>query len=233
MRGRVSARTRKLAVVDRTRAIVGVFDHAGYAHCVTATREGALLDRRRVVLLDDDGLPAMPHHHEAQKLPIDAGVALVARVRESASTHARARLAELAASLDASRGEIEIVGIALRVDPLLPSTVAERITDYRAMCVADWVMYRGVLADAAVGRGWPVHRYDAKRVIDDAARAMGRSSIDPLLRDAGKAVGPPWTKEHRLAMAASIVASASAVGASAVGASKSATTAPSRRRAGR
>ncbi|MBN8614749.1 MAG: hypothetical protein J0L92_29390 [Deltaproteobacteria bacterium] len=208
--------------MKRARAIVGVSDHAGYALFVTATREGVLIDRRRVALLDD-GVPVMPHHHDGQRLPIEEAVALVARVRANAERTAHARLEELARSLDT----IELEGIALRADPALPPTVAERIADYRAMCVADWVMYRTALGDAARARGWSVHRYEPKRVLDAAARALGRSSIDGLLLDAGRAVGPPWTKEHRLAMAAAI-----AVSASVVGTSKRAAREPSRRRAG-
>ena len=39
-----------------------------------------------------------------------------------------------------------ILGIALRQCPALPPTIAERIKDYRAQNVADWVMYRKALA---------------------------------------------------------------------------------------
>ncbi len=187
--------------MKRARATVGVSDHAGYALFVTVTRDGALIDRRRVALLDD-GLPTMPHHHEGQRVPIDEAVALVARVRESAQRSAVSRLDELARSLPS----VELAGIALRVDPTLPPTVAERIADYRAMCVADWVMFRHGLADAARARGWSEHRYDAKRVIEGAARSLGRPSVDALLASAGEAVGAPWTKDHEVAMAAAIVA---------------------------
>ena len=43
-------------------------------------------------------------------------------------------------------------GIALRTCPPLPATVAERLSDYRARNVADWVMYRKALAGAAAAR---------------------------------------------------------------------------------
>jgi hypothetical protein len=52
---------------DRARdgAVVGVSDHGGWAVLVTVARDGMLLDRRRVELVDDD-LPGIPHHHESQ-----------------------------------------------------------------------------------------------------------------------------------------------------------------------
>jgi len=60
--------------------IIGVSDHGGWAVLVTTVADDAtLLDRRRVELVDDD-LPRIPHHSEAQALPLDEAVALVERV---------------------------------------------------------------------------------------------------------------------------------------------------------
>ncbi len=179
--------------------IVGVSDHGGWAVLVTAARDGALLDRRRVELVDDD-LPAIPHHHEGQMLPPDEAVALVERVRESAERHAVLALDAVAAAAP------RILGIALRECPELPPTIAERIKDYRARNVADWVMYRMALASAAETRGWPVHWYDAKTVFGAAARALRVEDFDAHFLNLRKAVGAPWNQDHKLAMAAAIVA---------------------------
>ncbi|MCB9615866.1 MAG: hypothetical protein H6722_25815 [Sandaracinus sp.] len=162
-------------------------------------RSGEAIDRREVPLVAE-GLPSMPHHHEGQKLPIDEAVALVAKVRASAQEHAKVALAALAETVDA-----ELEGVALRALPGLPPTVAERITDYRAMCVADWVMYREVIAEAATKRGWRVAHFEPSRVLDEAASKLGRA-LDPLFDDARARFGPPWRKEHRMAMAGAIVA---------------------------
>lgn len=198
---RAESSTTLLAMKTRTRGFVGVADHSGWAVLVTATADGGLIDRRRVELVDA-ALPTMPHHHEGQKLPIDAAVALVERVRSSAERNAVTRLDALA---DEVR-DAGIAGIALRACPPLPATIAERITNYRAMCVADWVMYRQALAHAATARGWPVHWYDAKRVFADAANALARASIDHVLQEAKRVAGRPWQKDHQQAMAAAIVA---------------------------
>jgi hypothetical protein len=179
--------------------IVGVSDHGGWAVFVTVTRDGTLLDRRRIELVDDD-LPALPQHHEGQMLPLDDAVALVERVRASAERHAVLALATVAIAVP------QIFGIALRQCPQLPPTIAERIKDYRARNVADWVMYRKALAAAASARGWPVHWYDAKNVFDAASRAMRIENFDARFLQMRKAVGPPWNHDHKLAMAAAIVA---------------------------
>src|SRR5215475_2977288 len=135
-------------------AIVGVSDHGGWAVFVTVASDGTLVDRRNVELVDKS-LPSIPHHHEGQTLPIDDAVALVEKVRDSVDRHAVLALDSIAADLP-----VRIVGIALRECPPLPPTIAERITNYRARNVADWVMYRRALAGAAEARGWNVHWYN-------------------------------------------------------------------------
>jgi hypothetical protein len=166
---------------------------------VTVARDGALLDRRRLELVDE-ALPKLPHHHDAQGLPVDQAVALVERVRVSAERHA-------ALALDAVNMTVpRILGIALRQCPPLPVTIAERIQNYRAQNVADWVMYRKALASAAEARGWPVHWYDAKTVLSAASRASRIKHLEAHFLQVRKTAGPPWGKDHKLAMAAAIVA---------------------------
>jgi len=182
------------------RAVVGVSDHGGWAILVTVTGDGTVRDRRRVELVDD-GLPALPHHHEGQHLPIDEAVRLVERVRASAGRHAVRALDDVAAALP-----VPVSGLALRACPPLPPTVAERLTDYRARNTADWVMYRLALAEAAEARGWAVHWYDAKTVLETAREGLGVADLDAWFRQVRAALGPPWTKDHRIATAAALVA---------------------------
>lgn len=186
--------------------IVGVSDHCGWAVLMTVAADGSVIDRRRIELVDE-GLPMLPYHHDAQLLAIDEAVALIARVRQSAEARAVAGLEALARELPA-----KIAGISMRVCPPIPDSVEERLSSYRAQNVADTVMYRDALALAARERGWGVHWYDARRVHSDAARALGRPTIDDLLVKTRAALGPPWHKDHRMAMAAAIAAAASTSG---------------------
>ena len=179
--------------------IIGVSDHGGWAVLVTVAGDGTLLDRRRVDLVDE-GLPKLPHHSEGQRLPLDDAVELVERVRVSAETHAGLALDAVAMATP------RILGVALRKCQQLPPTIAERIKDYRSQNVADWVMYRKALASAAEARGWPVHWYDAKKVLDAASQALSVENLNAHFIHVRRAVGPPWDKDHKLAMAAAIVA---------------------------
>ena len=135
-------------ILSKNGGIIGVSDHGGWAVLVAVARDGTLLDRRRVELVDE-GLPKLPHHHECQGLPPDKAVALVERVRVSAERHAVLALGAVVMAVP------RILGVALRNCPQLPPAIAERIKDYRAQNVADWVMYRKALASAAEERGCP------------------------------------------------------------------------------
>ena len=166
---------------------------------VTVSSDGTLLDRRRVELVDEN-LPGLPHHHEGQLLTMARAVALVERVRASAENHAIFALDAVATAVP------QILGIALRICPPLPPTIAERIKDYRSRNVADWVMYRKALAFAAEKQGWPIHWFDPKTVVASAGKALHVESFDGHFLLMRRAIGPPWNSDHKLAMAAAIVA---------------------------
>ena len=187
--------------MSKNGGIIGVSDHGGWAVLVTVACSGEFLDRRRVELVGE-GLPKIPHHSECQRLRLDEAVELVERVQVSAERHAALALDEVRIAVP------HILGVALRKCPPLPPTIAERITDYRAQNVADWVMYRRALAAVAEARGWPVHWYEAKSVFGAASQALGIENLDAYFLQVRQAIGPPWNNDHKLAMAAAITASA-------------------------
>ena len=186
---------------------VGIAHHYGWAVAVTASADHEVVDRRRIELLEP-GLPAAPVHHEGGAHPMhrtgepldDAALAaLVAEVRASAVRTTSASLGELAAALPAP-----ITSLSVRDWPDdFPADVArQRVVPYESQ--ADSVMYRQVLAELAEARGWAVHRFVAKDVEAEAARLLG-DRADEVLRGPRARLGPPWTKDHRIALAATIV----------------------------
>lgn len=180
----------------RPRATAGIYDHAGWAIVVCVAGD-KLVDKRRIALIEP-GLPSLAYHHACQKLPIDEAVALIARVRASAEVCARRELEALPPVVSA---------IAIRKRPKLPATVAERIRSYYAQTRADGVMYRDALEAAARERGWRVHEYEARTVFAEAGAASGFDDrVGEWMQAVGKTSGRPWTQDHRIAMAAAIVA---------------------------
>ena len=187
---------------------VGIAHHFGWAVAVTAGRDHVVVDRRRIELIESD-LPAAPIHHEGgphdrhrsgDPLADDALAALVARVRASVVRATAAALTDLAAAAPEP-----IVSLSVRAWPDdFPTDIAVlRRAPYEAR--ADSVMYCEVLAEVAHARGWTVHRYDAKSVEADAARILGARAKAVLCAPRTQ-LGPPWAKDHRTALAATIVA---------------------------
>ena len=202
--GRIVAMIKKKATKKKTskkpHAIVGVSDHAGWAVLVTLATDGESIDPRRIELIEE-GLPKLAYHHDCQGLPEAEGVKLIERVRASAD-----RCAQKSLDAVANAVPVKIEGIAIRKCPSLPPTIGDRISDYRAQCVADTVLCRDALADAAKARGWTVYEYEVKSVFAEGASVLGLDTLDDLLAETGRSLGRPWTKDHRVAMAAAIAA---------------------------
>jgi hypothetical protein len=143
---------------------------------------------------------SFPTTAKAQALPLDEAVELTERVSVSAEKHAVLAVDAVAMAMP------RILGVALRKCQPLPSTIAERIKDYRAQNVADWVMYRKALAAAAEARSWPIHWYDPRQVLGMASKALGVENLDAHFVQLRRSFGPPWGQDHKLAMAAAIAA---------------------------
>jgi hypothetical protein len=182
---------------------VGIADHFGWAVAVTASADHEVVDRRRIELIEP-GLSAAPIHYDSHRLDVAATAELVTAVRASASRATAAALDDLARALPAP-----VESVSLRAWPLdFPEDLAvQRRAPYEAR--ADAIMYRKVLAEVAHARGWYVVLYDAKKVIAEAASLLGKRA-DAVLHGPRDALGPPWTKDHRTALAATIVASRAA-----------------------
>jgi hypothetical protein len=181
---------------------VGVADHFGWAVIVTSSGDHRVVDRRRIELIEP-GLTAAPIHYDSARLDVAGTAALVAEVRASV---ARAT----AAAFDALADDLPepVMSISLRALPAdFPDDIEVlRRPPYESR--ADAVMYRQVLRDASLVRGWALHFYDAKNIEAHAKKILG-DRTDEVLHGPRATLGPPWTKDHRVALAATIVASSS------------------------
>jgi len=186
---------------------LGIAHHFGWAVAVTADDDHRVVDRRRIELIEP-GLPPAPVHHvggphamHRQTTPLDddALATLVADVRASVVRSATAALEELAADVAPP-----IVSISVRDWPDdFPTDIGvQRQPPYEAR--ADSIMYCQVLAEVAHERGWKVHVYDAKTVEREAAAVLA-AQADEVLHGPRTTLGPPWNKDHRQALAATVL----------------------------
>ncbi len=149
---------------------------------------------------DPEGPRAAGSSYEGARLDVAATAALVAAVRASVVRACSAALDDLAGALPAP-----VESISLRSwPPDFPHDIAvQRRAPYEAR--ADAIMYRHLLAELAHARGWEVHCYDAKHIEAQAADLLGERA-EEVLRGPRATLGPPWTKDHRVALAATVLA---------------------------
>jgi len=185
---------------------LGIADHFGWAIAVTASADHDVVDRRRIDLIEP-GLPAAPIHYEGKRLDVAAAAALVAKVRASVLRATSAALDEIAAAVPEP-----LVSISLRAwPPDFPDDIAVQLRPpYEAR--VDAIMYRQVLSELADARGWDVHLYHAKSVVGQAVRLLDERAEQVLL-GLRATLGSPWTKDHQMALAATIVAGIAATSA--------------------
>lgn len=182
---------------------LGIAHHLGWAVAVTADDDHTVVDRRRVELLAP-GLPVAPVHHEGgahevhRRGPELDDAALSALVRDVHASAVRATASALD-SLPAG-----IVSISLRA---WPDDVPDDISVLRRApweSQIDSIMYRQVLAEAALDRGWEVHRYDED--VEAQAAALLGARAEQVLHGPRAVLGAPWGKDQRSALAATVLA---------------------------
>lgn len=179
---------------------LAIAHHFGWAVAVTADDEHRVVDRRRIELLEP-GRPAAPVHHDGVDLDDDGLAALIHEVRASSAHAVATELDELTAALPAP-----ITTLSLRAWPAdFPDDIAAlRRVPFEAR--ADSVMYRQVLAAEADVRGWTQCRFDAGKVEAQATELLGPRAHE-VLHGPRATLGPPWSKDHRIALAATVLAS--------------------------
>jgi hypothetical protein len=188
---------------------LGIAHHLGWAVAVTASADHAVVDRRRIELVEP-GLPAAPVHHvggpyllhrTGEPLDDDALAEVVAEVLASATRQTAVALDDL---VDALPGPIVSMSLRSWPDDFPTDISVLRRVPHESR--ADSVMYRRVLADLGRARGWSIHFYEAKDVETEAARVLG-DRADAVLYGPRTTLGPPWSKDHRMALAATVLSS--------------------------
>lgn len=151
---------------------------------LTGPPDVRLLARTRADLVGGD-LPAQAYHAAAD-LPLPEAEQLVRRWADEATASVRTSLAEVsgvvAVGIAAVVRQVPSLDVVLRSHPLLH--------------MAEGQLSREVIAEAAAQLGLRVHYLDPKGRHDPAA-------VERTVA-LGRAAGPPWRKEHRMAALAAL-----------------------------
>jgi hypothetical protein len=160
---------------------------------LVAVREPAsspeVLARRRVELVDGS-LPRQPYHSIAEEgLSLRAGQALITRVEKMALA---AAVAATESVLEA--GAVDAVGVVGRVRRI-PDDLETVLASHALLHAAEGDLYERALLDAAAQLGLRGFMLDPADI-----------EIPAAVDGAGKALGPPWQKDHKLAASVALAA---------------------------
>ena len=179
---------------------LGIADHLGWAVAVTASADHEVVDRRRIELVEP-GLSAAPIHYESRRLDVAATTALVARgasVRRPGDVGCARRDREPRCPRRSSRSRCEPGRPTSRTTS--PSSAARRTRPAPTRsCTA-----RSSPSSPTLAAGTSTST--TRRPSWTRRPACWPSRADEVLHGPRATLGPPWTKDHRIALAATIVA---------------------------
>jgi hypothetical protein len=191
-------------------AALGLRAHSGWAALVAVAgtpRSPAVLIRRRIELVD----PAVPgarqpyHAAEGKKLP--KAREIIRRSTSDANRLARKAFRGAVAELEKSGHRVVGCGLLLASGRPLPPLEAI-LASHALIHTADGELFRDALAAASEDGGVPVTRVREKELLPRVTGEL-RISDDELqlgIRELGRSLGPPWTRDEKYASLAAWLA---------------------------
>jgi hypothetical protein len=182
---------------------LGLRSHSGWAALVAVAGPPAsptVVDRRRIELADAAIEGSKQPYHEAEgKKPKDAE-RIVGRCTDSSRRLAREALW---AVLDELRRRHEVMGCALLLASgrPLPGNLHAILASHAFIHAAEGEMFRDVLVRASEHFSLPVTGVRERDVLARAAEATGVAApeLQRRVAEMGRALGPPWRQDEKLA----------------------------------
>ncbi|MGE5278091.1 MAG: hypothetical protein ACM3SU_13925 [Acidobacteriota bacterium] len=191
-----------------TRAGLGFRAHSGWAAVVAvAAKAGSVevVDRRKIGL-SGEGIPRQPYH-AAEGLELEKARELIRRCVRGSRRLADRALRETIADLRREGYEVAGCGLLLASGRPLPGLPAI-LASHALIHTADGEHFRDAIVQAAGKSNLPVTTVREKDVWARASADL-LVPIDRLERriaEIGKAIGPPWTQDQKLAAMAAWLA---------------------------
>ena len=179
---------------------IGLRAHSGWAAAVALEETGdlpAVIGRRRIELADAAIPGAKQPYHAAEPLPFAEAEEFLNRSVASSRQMAREGLASLVRELGPC--ELAGCGVLLGSGRALPA-LANVLASHALIHAAEGEMYRDVLVHSAGQIGLRVTGIREKEILERASPLAAR------LTELGKAIGPPWTQDQKLATLAAWIA---------------------------
>jgi len=192
------------------RAALGFKLHTGWAMLVAVTGQPGelqVLFRGRMELLPPDESVPRFVYHEAAEMPLARATALVKRAREASQKVARLALKDTLRDLESRGAKAAVCGVLAGSTPV-PDDLFRILRSHPLIHAAEGALFLQAIVSACESCGLTVTAVREREVWARAAAAWGL--IEPELRkemDAlRKAVGAPWSADHKTAAAVALLA---------------------------
>jgi len=166
-----------------------------------------VLFRGRIELLPPDESVPRFVYHEAAEMPLARATALVKRAREASQKVARLALTDTLRDLESRGAKAAVCGVLAGSTPV-PDDLFRILRSHPLIHAAEGALFLQAIVSACESCGLTVTAVREREVWARAAAAWGL--IEPELRkemDAlRKAVGAPWSADHKTAAAVALLA---------------------------
>jgi len=195
----------------RRRAALGWSVHTGWAVLVAVSgpaASAAVIDRRRIQMMAQrDAKRPRFVFHAAQKLPPAAAARLVRTSTEMSWKNARTAIAAAANDLRTRGYDVAASGIVVG-NRRLDAPLASILESHPLIHTAEGQLFRDAVRRACESLKLPVTEIGAKELNARAPKALRRSeaAVAQNLARIGGAAGRPWSKDHRDACLAALIA---------------------------
>lgn len=193
------------------KAALGLRVHSGWAAAVVVggTLESpTILGRRRLIFADEEKLPgAKQPYHAAEDHALEDATRMMARYVADADRRALNDLRETRDAAAVAGHRVGGCGLLLASGRPLPG-LAQTLASHALIHTADGEHFRDALRSAASGLSLKVTEVRERDVEALVAERAG-VSVDELksrIAGLGKALGPPWTQDQKLAALAGLLA---------------------------
>ena len=188
----------------KPRVALGLRAHSGWATLVAVAGppgSPSVVDRRRIELADASIEGSKQPYHEAEGKKPKEAERIVGRCIDSSR---RLALEALRAARDELRGrdhDVAGCGLLLASGRPLPDDLHAILASHALIHAAEGEMFRDVLVRASEACALPVTGVRERDLLARAAEATGLPAPDLQRRvgEMGRALGPPWRQDEKLA----------------------------------
>lgn len=184
-------------------AAIGIRMHSGWGVLVAVDDESEIIERRRIVVINDDMPGGKQPFHQAANLGLPKGEQYLAAYTVEAGRLAREAIAATIAELRVRGFSVKAAALVLASGRTLPP-LAQILSAHPLIHTAEGELFREAVRRACESLNIPVMGYRENELKAPAKQLSAHAR--QTIANAGKLLGPPWTADHKSASQAACLA---------------------------